>query len=113
MIVHPRENELVIGTHGRSIYITDVKPLQKLVSEGLEQPILAFETNKVKHSDTWGEKQFPYLKANEPQLSVLYYIPTKLSEVSIEIKDKDGKLIREETATPKGKGFNRYAWDLK
>ncbi|HAW82084.1 MAG TPA: hypothetical protein DCX27_21695, partial [Balneola sp.] len=27
MVVHPRELELVIGTHGRSIWVMDVKPL--------------------------------------------------------------------------------------
>ena len=28
MVVHPRENELVIGTHGRSIFVLDVKDIQ-------------------------------------------------------------------------------------
>ncbi|MEM7548723.1 MAG: glycosyl hydrolase [Bacteroidota bacterium] len=113
MIVHPRENELVVGTHGRSIYITDIKPLQKLVSEGLNQPITVFETVKIKHADNWGEKRFPYLKANEPKSSILYYIPSKLSQVSVEVKDEKGKVIREETTYPKSKGFNYYSWDLK
>ena len=30
MAVQQRENELVIGTHGRSIYITKLKEIQKL-----------------------------------------------------------------------------------
>ncbi len=30
LFVHPRENELVIGTHGRSIFVLDVKPVQNL-----------------------------------------------------------------------------------
>ena len=29
MVVHPREDELVIGTHGRSVYILDVKNIKK------------------------------------------------------------------------------------
>lgn len=29
LVVHPRDNELVIGTHGRGIYIMDVAPLQE------------------------------------------------------------------------------------
>jgi len=28
MVIHPRENELVIGTHGRSCFVLDVKPIQ-------------------------------------------------------------------------------------
>ena len=30
LFVHPRENELVIGTHGRSVFVLDVKEIQKL-----------------------------------------------------------------------------------
>ena len=29
LVVHPRDNELVIGTHGRSIFALDVKPIQR------------------------------------------------------------------------------------
>jgi hypothetical protein len=29
MAVHPRDNELVIGTHGRSAFILDVKDIQE------------------------------------------------------------------------------------
>lgn len=29
LVVHPRDNELVIGTHGRSIFVLDVKPIQR------------------------------------------------------------------------------------
>jgi photosystem II stability/assembly factor-like uncharacterized protein len=29
LVVHPRENELVIGTHGRSVYVLDVSTLQQ------------------------------------------------------------------------------------
>ena len=28
--VHHRDNELIVATHGRSIYIADVKKLQKI-----------------------------------------------------------------------------------
>ena len=28
MVIHPRENELVVATHGRGIFIADITPLQ-------------------------------------------------------------------------------------
>ena len=28
LVIHPRENEMVIGTHGRSCFVLDVKPIQ-------------------------------------------------------------------------------------
>ena len=30
MVIHPRENELVVATHGRGIFIADITPLQEL-----------------------------------------------------------------------------------
>ena len=33
LVIHPRENELVVGTHGRSIYIAQLNNIQRLVSD--------------------------------------------------------------------------------
>lgn len=33
LVIHPRENEIVLGTHGRSIYIASVADLQKLAKD--------------------------------------------------------------------------------
>jgi hypothetical protein len=30
LVVHPRESELVIATHGRSIYVADITPVRRL-----------------------------------------------------------------------------------
>ena len=33
MVIHPRDADLVIGTHGRGIYVIDISPLQEMTSE--------------------------------------------------------------------------------
>lgn len=33
LVIHPRENELVVGTHGRSIYIASLVSIQKLLKD--------------------------------------------------------------------------------
>ena len=35
LVIHPRHRELVIATHGRSIYIVDVAPLEELTAKVL------------------------------------------------------------------------------
>jgi photosystem II stability/assembly factor-like uncharacterized protein len=35
LVIHPRERELVIGTHGRGIWVMDVSPLEQLTSKVL------------------------------------------------------------------------------
>ncbi len=45
LVIHPRENDLVVGTHGRSIWIADdIAPLQQLTSDDLEETLLLFES---------------------------------------------------------------------
>lgn len=34
IVLHPRENEIVVGTHGRSIYIAKVDEVQKIANKG-------------------------------------------------------------------------------
>jgi photosystem II stability/assembly factor-like uncharacterized protein len=41
--VHPRDRELVAGTHGRGILILDVAPLQQMNAEALSRPAYLFQ----------------------------------------------------------------------
>jgi len=44
LAVHPRENDLIIGTHGRSIYIIDdISPLREISSQVLEKKLHLFD----------------------------------------------------------------------
>ena len=39
LVIHPRENDLVVGTHGRSIFVTDISPLEELTADVHCRPI--------------------------------------------------------------------------
>jgi hypothetical protein len=41
--IHPRERELIAGTHGRSIWIVDIAPLQQLTPQIVAQDAVLFE----------------------------------------------------------------------
>lgn len=44
LVVHPREHDLVIGTHGRAAWIVDdVSPLRGLTAEALDEPLALFD----------------------------------------------------------------------
>ncbi len=43
MVIHPRENELVVATHGRGIFIADITPLQGMSNEILNTNLTLFE----------------------------------------------------------------------
>jgi photosystem II stability/assembly factor-like uncharacterized protein len=41
--IHPRERELIAGTHGRSVWIVDIAPLEQMAGSGLGEDLVLFE----------------------------------------------------------------------
>ncbi len=118
LLVHPRENDLVVGTHGRGIFVTDITPLQEMNAELLQKDAHLF---KVEPKTQWqykggknieGDRQF--IVPNEPiGLVINYYLKAKTdAKPSIVITDPYGT----EFASMKGKaeaGLNRVVWNMR
>jgi len=118
LVIHPRENDLVVGTHGRGIYVTDISPLQELDEDVLSQDAYMFEIRpKIqwtykRRGRIYGQRQF--IVPNEPSgLVINYYLKNQLDkQAKVTIKDAYGA----ELATLKGKaaaGINRVVWDMR
>jgi photosystem II stability/assembly factor-like uncharacterized protein len=112
MVVHPRELELVIGTHGRSIYVMDVKPLHQ-VADRLDETITAIKPESIRSSNRWGRQQVEYRERIMPEVELLYYLSGKGNnrEVTITVNDADGNELTK-LNTMGSKGFNTFSWDL-
>lgn len=110
MLVHPRDNELVVGTHGRSVFVSDVKPLQALKDAG--KSIMAFTPESIRYSERWGQKQYPWAEANEPKVNVLYFVGKAAPAVAVEVYDEKKTLVRKLTTTGTT-GFQTFSWDVK
>jgi photosystem II stability/assembly factor-like uncharacterized protein len=111
MIVHPRENELVIGTHGRSVFVADVKPLQALKDGVVSKGIFVVAPETVQFSDSWGEKSFEWDKANEPKCEIFYYVGKAAPSVTVQVLDEKNNLVHT-SATNGTQGFHTYKWNL-
>jgi photosystem II stability/assembly factor-like uncharacterized protein len=109
MIVHPRDNELVIATHGRSMIVTDAKPFQQLKSLNA---IVAVNPEPVKYNAKWGEKDFPWAKANIPAVELLYYNGKAGIPIKVEVFDADKNKVRVLDLSAAA-GFKTFRWDLK
>ncbi len=110
MLVHPRENELIVGTHGRSVFVADVKPLQSLKDAG--KGIIAFANEGIRYSERWGQKSYSWSKAFEPGTSILYYVGKPAPTITIEIFDEKNNRVRTLSSTGAA-GFHSASWDLK
>ncbi|MEM0997252.1 MAG: glycosyl hydrolase [Bacteroidota bacterium] len=115
MVVHPRDNELVVGTHGRSIYIADVKPLQALKDTEENQALVAYAPAEVRHRSNWGEKNFPYNPVNETEVQLDFYLREAAEpgrQVTVSVRDTAGTTHYESKLVAR-RGFNRVPWNLK
>ena len=97
LVIH--ENDLVIGTHGRSIWILDdFAPLRELAkfsneSPHLFQPSLATRVRFNMFADTPLPPEEP-TGENPPDGALLdYYLPENAQKVSIEILDANQKVV--------------------
>lgn len=108
LFVHPRDHKLVIGTHGRSIYIADVKNLQQLNAENLAKDIIAFPVAKIR-ARAWGIKASAWETPKSPEIIIPFYL-REAGRINISLTDADNNVIfsREYNGI---KGLNDYIYD--
>jgi hypothetical protein len=121
LLIHPRDGDLIAGTHGRGIWICDdISPLQQLNDKVLAanthlfdvRPGVQFLNDVTLSRSAGGQKIF---KGENPQpgTAINYYLYAAPSgDVKITISDITGKVIRNLTAK-KEAGLNRVQWNLR
>ena len=119
LVVHPRDNDLVLGTHGRSIIVyDDISPIQQLDEAVLASSSHLFDmrpgTQFIPNENGWflGGRSY---RAENPELgtNVSYYLREPVGDdIEITIRDAAGMVVRELTG-PKDAGIHRVVWDLR
>ena len=119
MQIHPRDNDLLLATHGRGLYILDdLTPLQKLAEAQandaeLFEPRAAIRWNIWNRDGNLGQRRYAGQNpANGAMIS--YYLKSQpTGEVNIEVADATGKLVRRFRRVPDEAGVSRITWDLR
>jgi hypothetical protein len=109
MTVHPDAHDLVVATHGRSIYVLPLEPIRSLHKD---PGFRVFTPDAIRHSKNWGEKRYPFSKVNEPACPIFYFAPKPGMDITFEVR-QEGKLVRQITFSPPDAGFNYFTWDLR
>ena len=118
--IHPREHDLIVGTHGRGIYILDdLTPLRALTQEIVDSKFALLPSRDavmVLNSPSFGfGGDDEFVGRNPPSAaSIVYYQSRRhiFGDLNVKVYDADGELI---TTLPGGKrkGMNRVAWPMR
>ncbi len=113
MVVHPREAELVVGTHGRSIYIVDLNMLREWTKREASQQLMVFAPNKISWNSKWGTTDNAFTEAPSPKMTLKYWVGDGNSNsLEIKVQDSKGKVLHKLNPTPKP-GYNQLEWNLQ
>jgi photosystem II stability/assembly factor-like uncharacterized protein len=111
LVIQPESKHLVLGTHGRSLYMADISLLQKLNSKTMEQLVLA-EMEPVNFSPRWGSKFSTWGEVFEPKTKIQFYSP-QAGNAIISIETEDGKTLHQiTTAVEKGVNVLDYNFTI-
>jgi photosystem II stability/assembly factor-like uncharacterized protein len=124
LIVHPRDHDLVVGSHGRAAYVLDdIRPFRALMSNPAipQQALHLFEIPPAiqYHVGQVGGIRFTgqalFIGENRPYGALLTYFVREGSDsakVTIEVLDADDNVIRNFEG-PAKTGVNRTSWNLR
>lgn len=109
LVVQEKAKDLVVGTHGRSIYIADVSLLQQLNTSKMNTLVLS-DLESVDRSRRWGNSWSQWRANFEPSKAIQFYAP-QAGNAQILIENENGKEMYQSSMTG-SKGVNIFDYDL-
>lgn len=119
--IHPREMDLLVGTHGRGLWVLDdITPIQNLTPEVLASDNTLFKARDAVLYSYRGNSMYsgphPFQGPNPPEGAIITYFlkekPGAEDKVTLTVKDDTSRTISSIRAT-KNQGLNRVVWPLR
>lgn len=121
IVIHPRENDLVLGTHGRGFWILDdLAPIEGLTPDALSGPARLFPIRRAwqlhrfaRGRNATGQQRF--IAPNPPDGAIVSYYARQDDRVEIDVMDAQGGVIRRlaDGRAVSRTGIFRVTWDLR
>jgi photosystem II stability/assembly factor-like uncharacterized protein len=120
IVVHPRESDLVLATHGRGIWIIDdISPLRALTPDLMAKDAALIEgppaIQYFNANGGWAEGDESFNGPSRPTDAFIDYYQKHrhiFGDLKIEILDQDGKLV-DTIPGSKHRGLNRATWSMR
>ncbi len=120
IVIEPRTNDLILGTHGRGILIVDdISPLRTINQQLLNSEVSVIPTKPTAVCNPHFGGSFAtageFVGSNSSEeAQILYYLKNRVNSgsVKVEIFDDKGNFLVELPGT-KRKGINRITWNMR
>ena len=119
LAIQPRDNDLVLATHGRGIWIIDdLTPLRALTPEILQSEAVFLpgrpSQQRISAQGGWAEGDASYAGQNATDdVTITYYQKSRhlFGKLALDVVDANGKLV-ESLPASKRRGINRVTWSM-
>jgi photosystem II stability/assembly factor-like uncharacterized protein len=118
LLVHPRDNDLIVATHGRGLYILDQLHVLQNLQAAMAGDVALFDVEPATRWVMWsadgnlGQKQ--WVGENPPGGAVIsYHLKAPQRDLRLTVKDESGRVIRTLRQLPGLAGVNWVEWDLR
>ncbi|MGH8102217.1 MAG: WD40/YVTN/BNR-like repeat-containing protein, partial [Chthoniobacterales bacterium] len=120
LTIQPRENDLVLATHGRGIWIIDdITPLRSLTPDLLAKEVAFVSARptqqRIEANGGWASGDAVFVGNNPPDGAVINYYQRKrhlFGKIKLEVLDANGRVVDELPAS-KRPGLNRVTWSMR
>jgi photosystem II stability/assembly factor-like uncharacterized protein len=120
LAIHPRDNDLVIATHGRGIWIVDdITPLRALTPDALAKEAFFIEgrptVQSISGGGGWPNGDADFTGPNPTGDAVITYYQRRrhiFGDLKIEVFDPQGKLLKV-IPSSKRRGLSRVTWAMR
>ncbi|NNF28758.1 MAG: glycosyl hydrolase [Gemmatimonadetes bacterium] len=117
MVVHPRDKDLILGTHGRSIIIVDDVSALAHYDEAVRSGAFLFGIGQGTIMNYWKDTSYRAqggsMGENPVDGSVITYrLGTGSGPARLIVRNSEGDAVRTLTL-PSGSGLHRVSWDLR
>lgn len=109
-MIQKKAKDLLVATHGRSLYKRNLKELYQMNTALKESKNLLFEIEDLVYSKQWGSKSYTWGSMVLPQLNIGFYFNT-LNNATLTIKNKDNIVVYQHTYNAV-KGLKKITFDV-
>ncbi len=113
LVIHPRDGDLIAGTHGRSIWILDdISPLRKLDKKSNNLTPIRVATKWIKINTGRKQPFFEFRGENPPNGSIINFYSSNNYKGKLTVTNISGLNVYSKPISF-NKGINRFIWPLE